>query len=187
VIRFAAFETPLGLCAIAWRGDVIVGTALPAPKGQATLHHLQRRFPESEEAAVSEQVRKIIQRIVALLSGEPQDLSSIPVAFDEASEFERRVYAAASAIPVGETRTYGQIAASVGEPGAARAVGRALGRNPVPIIVPCHRVLAADGRTGGFSAPGGVSTKMKLLEIERARTADQPSLFDLSWAARPRA
>ncbi len=81
-------------------------------------------------------------------------------------------------IPPGETLTYGEVAARIGEPGAARAVGTALGQNPFPIVVPCHRVLAANGRTGGFSARGGVATKMRMLSIERARTGSAPTLFD---------
>ena len=94
--------------------------------------------------------------------------------------------AEALAIPHGETRTYGELARAIGEPGAARAVGRALGRNPIPIIIPCHRILAADGRSGGFSAPGGVTTKMRLLAIERARRGREPSLFDdLGWGTAP--
>jgi methylated-DNA-[protein]-cysteine S-methyltransferase len=96
------------------------------------------------------------------------------------------VLEATLSIPVGETRTYGEIAKAVGAPGASRAVGRALGANPIPIIVPCHRVLAADGRSGGFSAPGGSSTKLKMLEIEGARRGSEPQLFErLPWRAKP--
>ena len=86
------------------------------------------------------------------------------------SEFDTAVYRVARDIPPGETLTYGEIAERLDDPGAARAVGQALGANPIPIIIPCHRVLAAGGRAGGFSAPGGVATKLELLEIERRRT-----------------
>jgi methylated-DNA-[protein]-cysteine S-methyltransferase len=124
--------------------------------------------------------------VVRLLEGEPVDLASVDLALDEAAPFERRVYAEAVAIPFGETRTYGELASAIGEPGAARAVGRALGRNPIPIIIPCHRIVAADGRSGGFSAPGGVSSKMRLLQIERARRGREPTLFDdLGWETAP--
>ena len=92
-------------------------------------------------------------------------------------DFERAVYAAARAIPAGTTITYGTLAARVGDPGQARAVGQALGRNPWPIVVPCHRITAADGRMGGFSAPGGTRTKLKLLEIEGALAAETLPLF----------
>ena len=185
MIRYAAFDTAIGPCGIAWRNTHIIATALPASDREDLLSHLRRRFPDGEEGPIPEALRPVVDGIVGHLAGEPAEYRAAPIAFEGGSEFEQRVWAATSAIPAGETRTYGQIAASVGEPGAARAVGRALGRNPVPIIVPCHRVLAADGRSGGFSAPGGVSTKMKLLEIERARRGDQPGLFDqLGWAAR---
>ena len=113
--------------------------------------------------------------IIALLAGEPRDLADIPLDMSEVPPFHQRVYAVARAIPPGATFTYGEIAARIGEPGAARAVGQALGRNPFPPIVPCHRVLAAGGRTGGFSARGGVATKMRMLTIEGARLAGAPT------------
>jgi methylated-DNA-[protein]-cysteine S-methyltransferase len=104
-----------------------------------------------------------------LLAGESRDLTDIPLDFDDrVPEFHRRVYDVARTIKPGMTLTYGAIAARLGEPDAARAIGQALGRNPIPIIVPCHRVLAANG-TGGFSAPGGTATKLRLLAIEGAR------------------
>jgi methylated-DNA-[protein]-cysteine S-methyltransferase len=107
---------------------------------------------------------------VALLDGDRRDLIDIPLDFDDSvPEFHRRVYEVARTIGPGRTLSYGEIAARVGEPDAARAVGQALGRNPIPIIVPCHRVLAANGGTGGFSAPGGTATKLQLLAIEGAR------------------
>ena len=99
----------------------------------------------------------------------------MPLDLDGVPEFHRRVYDVARAIPPGETRSYGEVAAALGEPGAAQAVGRALGRNPVPIVVPCHRVLAADGRLHGFSAPGGIETKRRMLALEGAGA---PTLFD---------
>jgi methylated-DNA-[protein]-cysteine S-methyltransferase len=105
----------------------------------------------------------------------------------DVGDFERRVYDVARNIPPGRTLTYGDIAKRIGEPGAARAVGRALGANPFPIVVPCHRVLGADGKVGGFSARGGVETKIRILAIEKARTSDAPALFDeLPLAVKPR-
>jgi methylated-DNA-[protein]-cysteine S-methyltransferase len=102
-------------------------------------------------------------------------------------EFHRRVYAIAQTIPPGATMTYGEVATKLGDRMLAQQVGQALGKNPFPIIVPCHRVLAASGATGGFSAPGGITTKLRMLSIEGARTSDQPMLFDrLDLAARPR-
>ena len=106
--------------------------------------------------------------MTALLDGEPVDLSDLMLDLESLPPFQRRVCEAARAIPVGATLTYGEIATRIGEPGAARAVGQALGANPFPIIVPCHRVLAAGGKPGGFSAPGGVTTKLRLLATEGA-------------------
>ena len=109
--------------------------------------------------------------------GETIDLSLIPLDLHGVSVFHQRVYEAARRIPLGQTSTYGALADVVGAPGGARAVGQAMGRNPVPLLVPCHRVLAADGGMGGFSAPGGVATKRRLLEIEGADLAEAPRLF----------
>ncbi len=120
---------------------------------------------------------QVIESIQALLRGEPADLSSVVLDWRGVPEFHRRVYELALAIPPGRTLTYGEVAQQLGEPGAARAVGQALGKNPYAPIVPCHRVLAAGGRAGGFSAPGGTLTKLRMLEIEGARVGDQPSLF----------
>jgi methylated-DNA-[protein]-cysteine S-methyltransferase len=115
--------------------------------------------------------------IVALLAGERRDLTDIPLDDERLDEFRRRVYAATREIGPGETATYGEIARAIGDPGAARAVGAALGSNPFPIVVPCHRVLAADGALHGFSAPGGITTKRRMLEIECAPGFTQGSLF----------
>ncbi len=113
-----------------------------------------------------------------LLAGERTDLTRIALDMADVPEFHSAVYGVARTIPPGETLTYGEVAARLGDPGAARAVGQALGQNPFAIVVPCHRVLAANGRSGGFSAAGGVATKLRILSIERARTGGEPSLFD---------
>src|SRR4029453_17011519 len=97
-------------------------------------------------------------------------LSHVALDMEQVPAFERRVYEAARRIPAGKTLSYGEIAGQLGVPGSARAVGRALGRNPFAIVVPCHRVVAAGGKLGGFSASGGVHTKRRMLEIERAST-----------------
>ena len=161
----------------------MIGAALP-PHNPETL---RRRFPQARESVPTSRIEAVIGAMVALLSGSRADLSEVELDLSAASDFERQVYAAARAIPVGETRTYGELAAAIGAPEAAQAVGRALGRNPCPIIVPCHRILAADGKSGGFSAPGGASTKLKMLEIEGARRGSEPELFErLPWAAKPK-
>jgi methylated-DNA-[protein]-cysteine S-methyltransferase len=119
-------------------------------------------------------VARAIDEIVALLEGEPRDLTGVMLDMEHLPEFNRRVYAVARTVAPGETITYGEIAERIGERGAAQAVGQALGRNPFPIVVPCHRVLAAGGGMGGFSARGGVATKRRMLAIEGAGT---PTLF----------
>ena len=145
-----------------------------------------RRFPDAVEDAPPPEAAAAIAAVVRLLEGEKRDLSDIAVDLSTLPEFERRVLEETRRIPTGETRTYGELAAKVGAAGAARAVGRALGRNPAPIIIPCHRVLAASGGSGGFSAPGGVTTKMRMLQIERARRSSSPELFDdLPLAMKP--
>jgi methylated-DNA-[protein]-cysteine S-methyltransferase len=184
-IAFTLFETPVGRPAIAWSAAGVVALQLPEATGAATEARLRRRYPDAVRTDPPDEVWEAISAIVALTSGEARDLSFIRLDLGAVGDFERRVYDAARAIPPGKTATYGEIAQRIGEPGAAQAVGRALGRNPVAIIVPCHRVLAADGKTGGFSAHGGVETKLRLLSIEKARTGDAPSLFDnLPFAAR---
>jgi methylated-DNA-[protein]-cysteine S-methyltransferase len=123
-------------------------------------------------------VHGVIDRIVALLRGEAVDLSDAALDTARIPDFHRRVYAIARTIPPGRTLTYGEIAERLGDPSAARDVGQALGENPFPIVVSCHRVLAANGKLGGFSAPGGAATKLKLLRIEGAEAAAQLELFD---------
>lgn len=142
---------------------------------------LQQRLTDAAEGAGEQtppaSVQRVIDGIQALLRGESVLFDTEPLDFDMLGAFERRVYEAALAIAPGHTLTYGEIAARLGEPGAARAVGQALGRNPWPIVVPCHRVLGAGDFLGGFSAHGGRETKMRLLAIEKARRGDGPDLF----------
>lgn len=142
---------------------------LPEQTDHLTRARVARRFPQALEDTPAPFVQHAIEGIVALLTGESRDLSDVPLDLDAVPEFHRRVYDVARTIKPGTTLSYGEIAARLGEPDAARAVGQALGRNPIPVIVPCHRVLAANGGTGGFSAPGGTATKLRLLAIEGAR------------------
>lgn len=164
----ALFETAIGPCGIAWGPGGIVAVSLPEADAAATRARLLRRLPEAPEAAPPAAVAAVIADVVALLAGADRRFSAECLDTSAVSDFDRGVHAVALAIPPGETRTYGAVAAAIGAPGAARAVGRALGDNPFPIVVPCHRVLAAGGRTGGFSAPGGVDTKFRILAIEQA-------------------
>lgn len=165
--EYTVFPTPLGSCAIAWTSDGIVGVELPDDE-RAIRRRLARRFPHSTEGDAPENVRAAIDGIVELLAGAKRDLREIPLDMSKLPPFDRRVLESAREIPPGETATYGEVAARIGHPSAAREVGGALGRNPFPIIVPCHRVLAAGGKSGGFSGTGGVATKLRLLGIERS-------------------
>jgi methylated-DNA-[protein]-cysteine S-methyltransferase len=178
VRAFALFGTAIGTCAIAWGPNGIVWLQLPQEDEARARRRAVRRYPEAVETRPPPGVDLTIRDIVRLMAGEPADLSRISLDMSGVPDFNLRVYAVARAIAPGETLTYGEVAVRIGEPGAARAVGVALGQNPFPIVVPCHRVLAADGRTGGFSARGGVATKMRMLTIERARTGGTPTLFD---------
>lgn len=184
------FDTPLGLCGLAWSDRGIRALQLPESTAALTVSRLwlaaggdagegptldqlrtqTTRLPASIEQAIAE--------VRGLLAGEPFDLLGIALDDAHVSRFERGVYDAARQIPAGQTVTYGELAQRISAPGASRAVGRALGRNPFVIIVPCHRILAAGGRAGGFSAHGGLVTKMKLLAIEATLTSRAPSLFD---------
>ncbi|HMA71927.1 MAG TPA: methylated-DNA--[protein]-cysteine S-methyltransferase [Xanthobacteraceae bacterium] len=174
---FTLFDTAIGCCAIAWSERGVVGVQLPARDAAATRTVLVRRYPGVCEAAPPEHVARAIDGVVALIAGEPRDLADVVLDLDGVPEFNRRVYEVARTIGPGATLTYGAIAAQLGEPDA-RGVGEAMGQNPCPIIVPCHRVVAAGGKPGGFSAPGGAATKRLLLAIESPRTEAEPTLFD---------
>jgi methylated-DNA-[protein]-cysteine S-methyltransferase len=163
---FALFETPIGTCGIAWGPDGLLGIQLPDVDGATTRACLVDQHPDAPESKPPRAARAAIDGIDALLRGDALDLLDVALDMSGVSAFHRRVYETARTIPVGETTTYGELAVECGSPGAARAVGQALGRNPFAIVVPCHRVTSAGGKVGGFSAHGGVRTKLRLLELE---------------------
>jgi len=165
-LGFALFETAVGTCGVAWGERGICGVQLPESDAATTRVRLQRRFPGVSEAEPGDDVKAAITAIVALLRGERVSLADVALDMDKVTSFERDVYTAARDIPPGATTTYGEIAKRIGRPDQARDVGVALARNPFAIVVPCHRVVAANGKAGGFSAGGGVDTKLKLLSIE---------------------
>jgi methylated-DNA-[protein]-cysteine S-methyltransferase len=172
---FTLFDTIIGRCGVAWGERGLIGVQLPESSPGAAWARLRKRFPDAVEAEPTPEVEAIIERIRDLLAGGRDDLSDIALDLEGQPAFNLRVY---------------EIARAMGEPGAARAVGKALGENPWPIVVPCHRVLAAaQGKNGvgmgGFSAPGGAETKAKLLTIEKARTSEAPTLFDLEFSVAP--
>lgn len=186
----ALFDTAIGRCGIAWNGSRVAGVQLPEANELKTRARLARRCPLAREALPPPDVQHAVDGIVALLRGAASDLSTIVLDMEHLPEFDRRVYEVARAVPAGATVSYGEIAMRLGGRDLARDVGQALGRNPFPLIVPCHRVLAAGGKAGGFSANGGVTTKLRLLSIERARTGAAPTLFDgdsaFRFALKPR-
>ena len=177
-IDYTLFETAIGRCAIAWAARGIVAVQLPQPNEAQTRVRLKQRYEDLEEAAPPSDMQRAIERIVALLEGQPVDLSAIVLDLADSPDFNRQVYAITRQIRPGATRTYGDIAKQLGDIRLSRQVGTALGQNPCPIVVPCHRVLAAGDRPGGFSANGGVVTKLKILAIEGAAVNYTPSLFD---------
>jgi methylated-DNA-[protein]-cysteine S-methyltransferase len=186
-LGFCLFDTAIGACAVVWGKHGLKGVQLPEADADRTRARVTRRFPDALEETPPAGVQEAIAGITALVDGEPRDLGSIPLDMDEVAAFPRGVYEVARGIPPGQTLTYGEIAKRLGDPGAARAVGEALGRNPFAIVVPCHRVLGAGGKLVGFSANGGVAAKLRLLQIEGAKIGDEgPGLFDaLPMAVKP--
>jgi methylated-DNA-[protein]-cysteine S-methyltransferase len=182
---FTLFPTALGRCGIAWLGDVVIATHLPENDDAGTEARLRQRAPGAAEADPPPVILRAIDAVRELLEGGRADLSFIACDFGALDPLSVHVYRLARAIPPGETRTYGEVACDLGDKLLAQAVGKALGRNPFPIIVPCHRVMGAGGKLTGFSASGGVATKLKMLAIERAQPGGAPTLFgELPLAAR---
>ena len=173
----AIFDTTIGPCAIVWSARGLLGVQIPEANEAATRARILKRFPAAQETAPPRGIANVMSGVVALLNGERRDLKDVAIDDDGVPEFNRRVYAIVRQVPPGETITYGEIAERLGDKNLARAVGQAMGENRCPIVMPCHRVLAASGKTGGFSASGGVVTKLKLLTIEGAQPGG-PTLFD---------
>ncbi len=176
--HFAIFDTAIGPCGIVWGTRGITGVQLPMGDEGKTRNRIHQRDGDVTEAAPSAGVQHAIEGIIELLAGKPNDLADIVLDLDGVPAFNRGVYDIARKIPPGQTLTYGDIAKKLGGVELSRDVGQALGRNPCPIVVPCHRVLAAGNKPGGFSANGGVVTKLKMLAIEGAAVNHTPSLFD---------
>ena len=173
---YCLFETPLGACGIAWKisdstdgQPVVTFFQLPEATKKLTEKRIAGSTHGRRTGAPPPRIAAIIKKVQKHLHGDVQDFLDIVVDLDGAGPFARQVYEAARKIPAGRTVTYGELAKDMNRPTAARAVGQALGRNPIPLIIPCHRVLASGNKPGGFSAHGGVETKAKMLEIEGAR------------------
>lgn len=176
--HFAIFDSAIGPCGIVWGERGITGVQLPMGSEEKTRNRIHQRDGDVTEAAPTLEVQRAIDGMIELLAGKPNDLADVVLDLDGVPEFNRGVYDIARKIPPGQTMTYGDIAKKLGGVELSRDVGQALGRNPCPIVVPCHRVLAAGGKPGGFSANGGVVTKLKMLAIEGAAVNHTPSLFD---------
>jgi methylated-DNA-[protein]-cysteine S-methyltransferase len=184
---FALFETELGTCALAWGDAGLLGVWLPMASAGALRARIQQKLPSAREAQPAGPVAEAVAKIQALLATGEADLSPIVLDLSRLEPFEREVYAIARSVPPGRTITYGEIARKLGDVAQSRRVGQAMGANRWPIVIPCHRVLGAEGKAGGFSAPGGLDTKLKLLAIEKAQIGDDPGLFDdLPLAVKPR-
>ena len=175
---FALFDTAIGRCAVAWGERGINAVQLPMDSEDKTRGRIRQRYGDLAETLPPARVQRAIDGMVELLAGKPNDLSEVVLDLDDVSEFNRGVYDITRTIAPGKTLTYGDIARRLGGVGLSRDVGQALGSNPCPIVVPCHRVLAAGGKPGGFSANGGVKTKLKMLAIEGAIVNHTPNLFE---------
>jgi methylated-DNA-[protein]-cysteine S-methyltransferase len=175
--RYALFETTLGWAGLAWADTGLLTVRLPSAQRERAKASLLKRCPGAIEAVAPPHISQVIDDVRALLAGGRPDFAEVELDLSATPEFHARVYDTARKIPPGETRTYGEVAEQLGDKRLARDVGQALGANPWPIVVPCHRVTAAGGKLGGFSAPGGAATKLKLLQIEGAKAAAQADLF----------
>jgi methylated-DNA-[protein]-cysteine S-methyltransferase len=179
--RFAMIETSVGAFGAVWNEAGIARTWMHDRTVGATRRQILRALPRAEESEPPPEIAAVLADVAALLAGERRTLDGVDLDMRAIPPFDRRVYEVARAVPPGETITYGAIASALGEePMAARDVGQALAHNPFAPIVPCHRVVAAGGKLGGYTAPGGTSTKRRLLELEGAAivSSAQPGLFD---------
>ena len=164
-LSYTLFDTAIGRCAVAWNERGIVRIQLPEESDAKAVRRLTLH-DDLTPAEPPPSVAKAIDQMRRHLSGDAQDFRDVPLDTSDVADFHKRVYQGARKVSAGRTISYGELAERIGSPGAARAVGQALGKNPFPIVVPCHRVLAAQGRAGGFSAHGGIVTKRRILAAE---------------------
>ena len=173
-LQYCVFDTAAGFCAIAWSDAGVARFPLPTSTAAATERGLRRRLIDAQPAMPPVEVNAVVEAAKRYFAGEKVDFSNVPLDLHGQDEFFLQIYAAARRVAWGQTTTYGSLAQELGAgPEAARDVGQAMAKNPVPLIIPCHRVLAAGGKLGGFSAPGGSATKQRMLEME-GRAAEQP-------------
>jgi methylated-DNA-[protein]-cysteine S-methyltransferase len=173
--HYCLFDTAIGACALVWNERGVTRLHLPESDRTATEKRLSARAVQTEKAPP--EIDRLIADVQSYMTGRSIDFSGATLDLTSVGAFERDVYAAARRIPFGRTMSYGELAQQIGMPDAARDVGQALARNPIPIIVPCHRILAKGRRIGGFSAPGGVFTKQQLLALEGVHVEAGTPLF----------
>ncbi|HWA90244.1 MAG TPA: methylated-DNA--[protein]-cysteine S-methyltransferase [Rhizomicrobium sp.] len=168
--NYIVFETEAGHCALAWDALGVTRTRLPEADAAATERALLRRIPDAVPGTPPPAIASAVDGMIRYFAGEKIDFTGVPLDLGVQSELFARIYDAARKLGWGETTTYGALAKTLGDDWEiAREVGQAMARNPVPLIIPCHRVLAAGGKPGGFSAPGGAATKLKMLALEGVR------------------
>jgi methylated-DNA-[protein]-cysteine S-methyltransferase len=182
---FAIFDTGVGRCGIAWGYLGILGVQLPEAREIETRRRLFQLYPDARETHPPLNSEIAIEGIVALLRGEPADLSDVTLDMTGIHAFNQRVYEFTRKIPRGETRTYGDVATSLRLTGAVHSVAQAIARNPFVIIVPCHRVLEAGGYADKISPHGGAISKRRLLSIEGAGSPTSKTLFDVLLPVAP--
>lgn len=168
------FETAFGFCGIAWNERGISRFMLPMSASEAAEERMMGRLSVSGAAQPSGFALEAVAAAQRYFAGSHEDFSAYPVDLDGIDAFRRAIYRTARQLGYGRTTTYGGLAADAGFPNATRETGVALSRNPVPLIIPCHRILAAGGKLGGFSAPGGTATKQKMLALEKAASPNAP-------------
>jgi methylated-DNA-[protein]-cysteine S-methyltransferase len=182
---YGIFDSTVGRCGIAWGGSGILGVQFPEAREIETRRRMLRQYPDARDLAPPPMVEIAIDGIAALLRGKPCDFSDVVLDMNGTPPFNRRVYEYARTIPRGQTITFAELAKRLGASGAANAVGQAIGRNPFTILVPCHRVLAADGATDSSGINGGVISKRRLLSLEGALAKSGPTLFDVLLSVAP--
>ena len=182
---YTIFDTMIGRCGIAWGDSGVIGVQLPEAREIETRRRLFRLYPEARELRPPLNVEMAIEGIVALLRGEPADLSEVILDMTGIPAFNARVYAFTRTIPRGETRSYGEVATNLRASGAVHSVAQAISRNPFMIIVPCHRVLEAGGYADKISPHGGTISKRRLLSIEGANASASKTLFDVLLPVAP--
>jgi len=172
---YAIFETRSGFCGIAWSDNGITRFQLPTGNAAATERLLLRRMSNAEAAKPTPEIAGVIEAVRRYFEGSAADFSDLKIDIGGQEDLFRQIYALARRLPWGHTTTYGALAKEIGDdPRLARDVGQAMAKNPIPLIIPCHRVLAAGGKVGGFSAPGGAASKVRMLELEGVVLAPEP-------------